>query len=210
MATVIFRGTRMKDSTPKPKGLTLKEWKQMGCPPLDGHGRPKNIPPVPLFNKDNSSGKKESVSNSEPPNGDKAMTAQETVIAIPNGEFTIHNPTTGNHRTFRIKTARNGNLKGKRIVSLLTGNDNTSDYKGFAFVYDDKIVVWQKYRGDGPWESYATLLWSMIVKGSESPYAQKGATIKESRHCARCNRLLTEPESIDRGLGPECFGKGLL
>jgi hypothetical protein len=31
--------------------------------------------------------------------------------------------------------------------------------------------------------------------------------LQEESHCGVCGRTLTDPESIDRGIGPECYGK---
>ena len=63
-------------------------------------------------------------------------------ILTHNGEITITNPATGGHRTLRIKTAQSGGLKGKRILSLLIGQDNENDYLGIGFVNDDNIQIW--------------------------------------------------------------------
>lgn len=38
--------------------------------------------------------------------------------------------------------------------------------------------------------------------GSES-----GCRVQEASRCGRCMRTLTDPVSIDRGIGPECFGR---
>jgi len=63
-----------------------------------------------------------------------AFTA-ETLITH-NGRITVTNNATGGHRTFEIKTIRKEGhaLDGKRVLSLLTGPDNTGDYTPFAFV----------------------------------------------------------------------------
>lgn len=34
-----------------------------------------------------------------------------------------------------------------------------------------------------------------------------GLTVREASRCGRCMRTLTDPVSIDRGIGPECFGR---
>ena len=46
---------------------------------------------------------------------------------------------------------------------------------------------------------YADLLVS-LAKGEEID----GHELLVSRHCLRCNRVLTTPESIESGVGPEC------
>lgn len=37
--------------------------------------------------------------------------------------------------------------------------------------------------------------------------ANGSVTVLEASHCGRCGRTLTDPLSIDRGIGPECAGK---
>jgi len=137
---------------------------------------------------------------------------------IYNGIFTIENTEKGTHRTFRIATVTGGKGKeknqfvqqnlSKRIVSLLIGPDNTNSYRKFAWIDDNGIHIWQNARG-GQYEALAACLWSMLTEGENSQYYAKGARIRASRHCMRCNRLLTDPTSIRRGLGPECAGLGL-
>lgn len=136
------------------------------------------------------------------------ITATEFNVAVHNGRVTIDNPATGQHRTFAIETVTNeeSGLHGKRIVSLLIGADNTSDYRGFAFADDEgRVNVWKKLRGqDGArsdFERFAALL--------ERPadFAARGLTYQIEGRCRRCNRVLTHPESIASGLGPTCAGK---
>ena len=55
------------------------------------------------------------------------MTATAS-ITTHNGTFTVHNPATGEHRTFKVSTVQQGDLEGRRIVALLTGPDNANSY----------------------------------------------------------------------------------
>src|SRR4051812_652590 len=86
--------------------------------------------------------------------------------AIHNGTYTIENATKGGHRTFRIRTQK-ADAKfapGERVLSLLTGPDNTSDFSGFAFVKADRVVLWAKKKTPHN-EIYANMLWSLATKG---------------------------------------------
>jgi hypothetical protein len=120
---------------------------------------------------------------------------------IQNGTYTIENTETGDYRTFKIKTVLDGDLEGKRIVSLLTGSDNQNDYKGFAFLFDHGIVVWKKYRGTN-FEHLARMLWAALNDALPERY-----DILHEGTCIRCNRPLTCPESIRTGIGPVCAGR---
>jgi len=131
---------------------------------------------------------------------------------IPNGKFTISSARSGQHRTFRIRTAKGGQAKGARFVDLLTGPDNQTNYKAFAIVSDNwqHIYVFKTMRADKgqkptEFESFACMLECMLTGKAIEHYEELGYTISGSRKCARCGRELTEPESIRIGLGPECL-----
>lgn len=136
----------------------------------------------------------------------------DTVAAPPilfNGKITLRNRETGEHRTFRIRTQKEDAkfAPGKRIIALLSGPDNCNDYQGFGFVDDSGITVWTKKRGDGErskFQWFAIMLWGTATEqgGWDAKYE-----IMVEKKCLRCNRTLTEPESIIQGIGPICRGK---
>lgn len=136
----------------------------------------------------------------------------ERAAKVFNGIYTVKSSKTGDHRTFKIHTqAKDAKFApGKRIVSLLTGPENTADdsYTGFAFIDDGGVQVWRsKAEGNPIWKTYADMLWSLALDGGLSPWADKGFTIMASGTCLRCNRTLSTPESISSGLGPICAGR---
>lgn len=114
-----------------------------------------------------------------------------------NGEITIKNPKTNNHRTFRIKTVKNGKLAGKRILSMLIGSNNEEDYLGIGFVNEDGIYIWNKYK-NSLYEKTANCLLKIEELGLISEFSTK---------CRVCNRKLTTIESIQSGIGAICAGK---
>ena len=137
-----------------------------------------------------------------------------------NGRYTIQSKQTGEHRTFWVRRQEDDAefAPGKRIVYLLTGsqNDDLDSYTGFAFVDDRGIHVWAKkaYAGapagspKGLWLQFADMLWTLALDGAFSPWADKGYSILMEGACVRCNRPLTTPESIRRGIGPICAELG--
>jgi hypothetical protein len=119
-------------------------------------------------------------------------------IAVLDGIYTIAYPG-GKHRTLRVKTPLKGNLANRTILEFLSGSDNTSDYTGFAFLDGQTIRLWRRFAESGDLLEAAKVL----VKDPETAgllYAE------ESGRCYRCNRLLTVPASLHRGLGPVCAG----
>lgn len=131
-----------------------------------------------------------------------------TTREIYNGTYTIESPK-GGWRTFRIHTqkATAKFAPNERIVSLLTGPDNSNDFTRFGFLKaDGQILLWRKHRTE-TFEQYAKMLRQFMLLGDECQIARMGYKIKVSRCCRRCNRKLTTPESIDAGIGPECAGR---
>ncbi len=125
---------------------------------------------------------------------------------INNGIFTLINKDKATHVTLKIHTAKQGNLKGKRIVSRLVGTDNEHSYKGFAFVNDnDGIIPWTTQRSQHNWQT-VKILRSLTLNGANSQYADR-VEMKLSKRCMRCNRRLTTPKSLKDGVGPECIKK---
>lgn len=123
-----------------------------------------------------------------------------------NGIMTLTLPD-GGHRTFRIKTQYADSwMPGKRTIGILVGPDNCTDYEMFGFVETEGIRIFKRILGTGDeasaYKRYADVLWRMA--GGE---AIPGYEVLESRHCLRCNRLLTDEESIMTGLGPTCRGR---
>lgn len=148
-------------------------------------------------------------------------------LHLHNGTYTVTHPTRG-HYTVRVHTAKRGQLAGKRVVSLLTGPDNTSDYRAFAFWDDERRVAfsWRSFRGEGSngavdgtryssapswskFEQKLAILLALTVVATDGPVPTfaDGCSVATAGHCVRCNRLLTTPESIARGIGPECAEK---
>lgn len=131
-----------------------------------------------------------------------------TMPRIHNGTYTMRRVETGEHRTFKIRTVKDGALEGKRIVALLTGPDNRTDFTGFGFVEDDRISVWKKCRGDGKKSAYEWYAEMLVHLGCEDgTFRDHAYTVTVSKKCLKCNRKLTNPESLMTGYGPECGGR---
>ena len=124
-------------------------------------------------------------------------------ILTHNGLFTVRSIATGEHRTFRVRSqpVEAKFAPGKRVVSVLTGPDNTADYTQFGFVTDQGIQVWERKRG-GKFEEYARMLEKL-----PQHLADGKVEVHVSCRCRVCNRTLTTPESVRSGIGPVCEGR---
>jgi hypothetical protein len=123
--------------------------------------------------------------------------------AIAKGYFTVEGG--DKHRTFKIKT----NRKGQTLIGLMVGRNNTTDYAWFAFVDGTKLRFWGKAK-------YNQMTYTLPISrdeieecfnaiiGNVDEAGKRFATVYKI--CSRCARPLTTPESLERGLGPECAG----
>jgi hypothetical protein len=120
-----------------------------------------------------------------------------------NGTITCTNPASGESRTFRIRTQPDDSsfAPGKRVLSLLTGPDNTSDYTGFAFVEGNRVQVWRSKLGT-KFEAYAR-----FIERLDYHRDHHGIEVYWAALCRRCNRQLTTVDSIRSGIGPTCAGR---
>lgn len=125
---------------------------------------------------------------------------------LPNGEFTIISPT-GARRTVRIRRqAADASFQpGQRIISVLTGPDNT-DWGSWTSVgmlrQDGSVMVWRKFQGSAHEKTVVFAVRALRAQQKGADLA--GVEILASSTCCRCNRRLTVPESILQGMGPEC------
>lgn len=141
----------------------------------------------------------DALAEAPPPTLDLATVARPD---IHNGYYTLTMPCQS-HRTFRLYTQQRGKLAGKRLLGMLIGPDNTADYEDFAFLTQAQcgFVVWKRFANQRQAE-YARLLWKFIGEGE----LIDGHEVSESRRCLKCNRTLTDDESIRLGIGPTCRG----
>lgn len=96
---------------------------------------------------------------------------------------------------------------GSVSVKYLAGQDNTTDYAGFAFLvpntqfeFGTDIRVWNRFKQNGRLKhALVILLQNADDAGMEY--------VLRSGNCRRCGRMLTVPVSINQGYGPECIKK---
>lgn len=109
----------------------------------------------------------------------------------------------GGHVTLRVSDDFRADAPdGSKVVAYLMGQDNESDYAGFAFVDPQgRPAVWKRFRDTH--ERQREALDVLLGGGDRSDLSLAYAL--ESGRCARCGRRLTVPASIHRGFGPECY-----
>ena len=138
---------------------------------------------------------------------------------IANGTFTLIWPDGQRHKTFKIKTqaADSRFMPGKRVISLMTGRDNNSDYTSFGLVDNLGIKIWQTIStgtskvafvyNDGKLPIWTKVLWDLALNGENSRFYATGMRLEAAERCIVCNRKLTNPLSIATKIGPECSAR---
>ena len=123
--------------------------------------------------------------------------------SIPNGTYTV--VFNDERRTLRLRSAdwAKDLPPGSQVAEFLSGADNESDYTGFAFIVKGKPRVWKRFRSD---QLIVTALHALLDQDEEGVKEAGYRYALESSRCYRCNRTLTVPASIHRGLGPVCAG----
>jgi hypothetical protein len=131
-------------------------------------------------------------------------------LSTHNGILTVKSTRSGEHRTFQIKTQGEDArfAPGRRVVSLLIGPDNTSNYRSFGFVVTTpdgvRIQLWRKYSKAESFLQFDRL--ATLLERLDYHIAKGSVEINLEGRCIRCNRLLTTPNSVRKGIGPVCEG----
>lgn len=131
-----------------------------------------------------------------------------------NGVYTMESG--GQHLSFKIHTATQGPLRGKRIVKRLVAG---GQFVGFGFLNrDGGLNLWRRYEADAEatYVRWARDLLAILTQSGTLTHVQSGrsaftATLSQGSYrislatvCRCCNRALTTPTSVERGIGPEC------
>lgn len=133
-------------------------------------------------------------------------------------KLTLTSQRTGARYTFKINQAKNretGEPVRRWFVSLLSGPDNEADYQylgiideraGEAAGLDDgprrefRLTAKSRYKCDSTPARAFAYFWRRVDAEQMPPEVE----VRHEGTCGRCGRALTVPESIDRGIGPEC------
>lgn len=116
-----------------------------------------------------------------------------------NSTFTLLNTTTNNRFTYKVRKSKDNDIF---FVSVLTGSDNISNYTFIGFIKNNKFFYSKKSRISVEAVSFKAINWFF----NHINNLPSIINVLHEGKCGRCGRKLTTPESINRGLGPECSG----
>lgn len=113
-----------------------------------------------------------------------------------NATLTVRSARTGQRFTYKV-TARSRLY----FVGVLTGADNTRDYRYLGTIFSNgfRLTAKSKINADAP----SAIAFTWLAQNWESERVE----IWHEGFCGRCGRKLTVPESIESGIGPVCAEK---
>lgn len=118
--------------------------------------------------------------------------------------FTLYSEKLDQRYTYKI-TADNKNSE-RYFARVLFGCDNDNDYRYIGLFYTDKLALRTSSAAHIPHTApqFVMLQYFLAVVNGDYPWPPT-CKFYPSVKCARCGRTLTTPESIERGIGPECY-----
>lgn len=113
------------------------------------------------------------------------------------------------HQTYRVRRVEfeDPACRVYYFAYLLTGPDNTSDYSYICKV--DSKTGDLKATGKSRTHVEKTRVWKVLEGALRLIWYEldaEGVEIAHAGKCGRCGRLLTDPDSIEAGIGPVCRG----
>lgn len=122
--------------------------------------------------------------------------------------FTLRSVKTGTRFTYRMNVPKSECKEDPKIifVEVLTGPDNESDYRYIGFVRKNGNN-WEffygkasKIKADAP----NVIAFSYVFNNIAAGRCISNLEVWHEGKCCRCGRTLTDPSSIESGIGPEC------
>lgn len=148
-------------------------------------------------------------------------------ILAGNAYFTLRSAKTGTRYTYRVRRAESVDTNQKNLplpelakvnaaeavrkpmyfVSLLAGPDNGADYVYLGIIGNNGcFTLTRKSRMTRVSPPVVAISWT-LTKLQNLSVLPNDLEIWHEGRCGRCGRMLTVPESIAAGLGPECAGR---
>lgn len=134
------------------------------------------------------------------------MTIEQIARYVTGGKaiFTIQSTKIDKRYTYKVRQDKSN--YERFLVDILYGPDNCNDYRLMGYFYTDNFTLRTPKReivssADNRYRMFMYFL-QFLCTEEALPDTCK---FYPSGRCARCGRLLTTPESIESGFGPECI-----
>lgn len=119
---------------------------------------------------------------------------------------TLRSVRTEKRFTFKIKQAKERGTKnpidGLFFVALMNGPDNETNFQYMGTIRNNVYELGRKSHLTTTAPSHVAFDW--FWKNMRFDDCFKLVELWHEGRCGKCNRKLTVPESIERGIGPEC------
>lgn len=129
-------------------------------------------------------------------------------------EFTVSNPK-GEHYTVKVAQPKNSDARGQKpyFVSIKDSSHPRAKwgycYAGILNTHNNTVARTFKSVYDVNDLKFKVAAWAIKTVLENLPLPD-GYSIKHVGKCGKCGKKLTDPESIDRGLGPVCVGSSVV
>jgi hypothetical protein len=133
----------------------------------------------------------------------RLMTAESvcTFIDAGNATLTLKSERTGNRFTYKVRQSDDGSVG---FVSLMYGTDNETAFQYLGIIRDGAYSHGRKSRITESAPGAMAFAW--FHAHLQLHRLPDNLQVWHEGKCGRCGRKLTVPESVERGLGPECAG----
>lgn len=119
-----------------------------------------------------------------------------------NAHITLKSAKTGTRFTYRVRQSDDGKL---HFVSVLTGSDNEGSYTYLGIIRGGHLSGFTRTKkspiGDDAPSAVAFRWFAGWIAAGKLP---ADLEIWHEGRCGRCGRMLTVPESLAAGIGPDC------
>jgi len=126
-----------------------------------------------------------------------------------NATFTVESEKSGEHKTYKIRRTKptprfpNPSL----MLSLLSGPCNETNYSYIGIVNEETGSLRLTKASKRNEQSPDVLTFNWLMKHLFTDKVLMNAKVHHEGKCGVCARKLTVPESILRGIGPECWSR---
>jgi len=124
-------------------------------------------------------------------------------ILAGNALFTLKSNKTGTRFTYKVLIDQKNN--SMYSVSYMNGKDNTKDFKKVGHIEIVNSMPKFKCTAFYERESKPVVAFDVVFLNLCISLYMKDLEIWHEGRCCRCGRVLTVPESIEMGIGPECI-----
>lgn len=126
-------------------------------------------------------------------------------ILAGNAYFTLKSLKTGDHFTFRVKKSKK---TPTYFVNVRSGPEDGRIYHLLGLINTEAQYNALKKNAYRIWATKSGVAFDWFWRHlTERNHIPTGLEVWHDGRCCRCGRRLTDPESIDRGIGPECYSK---